>query len=381
MRRYLLLLSLALIACTSQNAPTPGEDALAQLPALTLQWSFPDHKVTGYTTLLGNLLLGGRQVTAIDTRTHQLAFKLPLDTDNLRTNYAALGDHLIALTGRNADTLTVLDRSGQTLNTVAVPGGTRQSFKQLGPFVAGASLYVVSGARLYRYRTADLLRPDAQPVWVRKYPGFGLASLIVKDEDHLFVSTNAADVSHELIALNSQGETRWSLEVAPATIQGSAALILGLYKNLIIAQAGVAGLQAYDADTGEKAWKKFPDINVCPGGQANTAFRMSVADDRVFIGPWGGTCILAYHAATGELAWVFDAPNHVTFDTTPLDVNGVVYASNSRLWALDAETGKALAVGRENLSDNLGAPLSYDPAGRQVLHWGAAGVHAYQPLR
>ncbi|MHA0035154.1 outer membrane protein assembly factor BamB family protein [Deinococcus sp. PESE-13] len=381
MRRYLLLLSLALTACTSQNAPTPGEDALAQLPALTLQWSFPDHKVTGYTTLLGNLLLGGRQVTAIDTRTHQLAFKLPLDTDNLRTNYAALGDHLIALTGRNADTLTVLDRSGQTLNTVAVPGGTRQSFKQLGPFVAGASLYVVSGARLYRYRTADLLRPDAQPVWVRKYPGFGLASLIVKDEDHLFVSTNAADVSHELIALNSQGETRWSLEVAPATIQGSAALILGLYKNLIIAQAGVAGLQAYDADTGEKAWKKFPDINVCPGGQANTAFRMSVADDRVFIGPWGGTCILAYHAATGELAWVFDAPNHVTFDTTPLDVNGVVYASNSRLWALDAETGKALAVGRENLSDNLGAPLSYDPAGRQVLHWGAAGVHAYQPLR
>ena len=380
MRRYLLLLSLALTACTSQNAPTPGEDAMAQLPALTLQWSFPDHKVTGYTTLLGTLLLGGRQVTAIDTRTHQLAFKLPLDTENLRTNYATLDDKLIALNGKNADVLTVFDRSGQILNTVAVPGGTRQSLGQLGPFVAGSSLYVVSGARLYRYRTADLLRPDAQPVWVRNYPGFRLASLIVRDEDRLFVSTSA-DTSHQLIALNSQGETRWAVDVSPKTLQNTGAFALSLYKNLIIAQAGVAGLQAYDADTGEKAWKKFPDINVCPGGQANTAFRMSVADDRVFIGPWGGTCILAYHAATGELAWVFDAPNHVTFDTTPLDVNGVVYASNSRLWALDAETGKALAVGRENLSDNLGAPLSYDPVGRQVLHWGAAGVHAYQPLR
>lgn len=215
---------------------------------------------------------------------------------------------------------------------------------------------------------------------MRTYPGYSLASLVVQDEEHLYVSTNA-DTSRHIVALDGQGQQRWKVEVAPASQTGSAAFIMGLHNNTIIAQAGPAGLQAYKLDTGEKAWTDFPSIDICPGGVATTAYRMTIAADKVFIGPWGGTCVLAFHATTGKLAWVFDAPNRITFDTTPLYLNGVVYASNSRLWALDAETGQALAAGRDDLGDNLGAPLSYDPVAHQVIHWGTAGLHAYMPVK
>lgn len=375
------LVGLALTACSSQtpNSGT-GPGAAFDLPPLTLRWSLPEPKAQGYVDLVGDLLLGRDQLTAVDIRARKLAFTLPLAVDSQRTNFARLGENYVALTGKSADILTVFDKMGLVLNTVSVPGGSRQSLHQLGPTITGSSLYVVSGVTLYKYKTADLLKSDAQPVWIRKYPGYGLAGLVVQDEDHLFVSTNAS-TSRQLIALNGQGVQRWVVDVAPVDLQGGSAFILGLYKDTIIAQAGVAGLQAYKLDTGEKAWKEFPDINVCPGGQANIAFRMTIADDKVFLGPWGGTCVLAFHAATGKLAWVFDAPNHITFDTTPLYLNGVVYATNSRLWALDAETGKALAVGRENLDDNLGSPLAYDPVENQVLEWGSTGVFAYQPLK
>lgn len=376
-----ILMALVLSACAGQTpTSTVGKPTAPNLSPLTLKWSLPEPQAFGYVALIGDLLLGRKQLTAIDLRTRKLAFKLPLHLDTSRTHFAPLGANYVALTGQNSDHLTIFDRSGQVLNTVDVAGGTHQSLHQLGPVTVGSSLYVVSGATLYKYRTTDLLDSNAQPVWTRTYPGFGLASLVVQDEDHVFVSTNA-DTSRRLIALDAQGTQRWAVDVASASLQGGSAFILGLYKDTIIAQAGVAGLQAYKLETGEKAWQDFPDINVCPSGQANIAFRMTIADDKVFLGPWGGTCVLAYQAQTGKLAWVFDAPNHITFDTTPLYLNGVVYATNSRLWALDAETGQALAVGREDLSDNIGSPLAYDPVDNQVVSWGPTGVFAYQPLK
>lgn len=373
----MLLLGLALAAC-SGDTPTASEDF--GLPALPLRWSISDPRAFGYVSLIDNLLLGRQQLTAVDIRTRKLAFTLPLELDASRTNFAPLGEHLIALTGLSADALTIFDKTGRVLNTVSVPGGTRQSLRQLGPVTVGTSLYVVSGARLYKYNIADLLTPGAQPVWTRTYPGFGLASLVVQDEDHLYISTNA-ETSRKLIALNAQGETRWSVNVAPLSQPASSAFILGLYQDTIIAQAGTAGLQAYKVATGERAWSEFPSVDICPGGRAFSASRMTIGGDKVFIGPFGGTCILAYYADTGKVAWVFDSPNGFTFDTTPLYLNGVVYATNSRLWALDAETGQALAVGREELRDNIGSPLAYDPVEHQVLQWGSTGVFAYQPLR
>ncbi|MFK7604073.1 PQQ-binding-like beta-propeller repeat protein [Deinococcus sp. SM5_A1] len=181
--------------------------------------------------------------------------------------------------------------------------------------------------------------------------------------------------------LDGQGHQLWTVDVAPSTQVASSAYILSSYKDLVIAHAGAAGLQAYKLGTGVRAWNDFPNTDICPGGHAVATFNLTVAVDKIFMGPWGGTCVLAYHADTGKLAWVFNAPNGVTFDTKPLYLNGVVYASNSKLWALDAETGQVLAQAKDDLGDNTGTPLAFDPLQNQILHWGSTGMFAYKPLK
>lgn len=95
----------------------------------------------------------------------------------------------------------------------------------------------------------------------------------------------------------------------------------------------------------------------------NIVFCMSIVDDKVFIGFWGGMCIFVYYVVMGEFVWVFDVLNYVIFDMMLLDVNGVVYVLNLWLWVLDVEIGKVFVVGWENLSDNLGVLLLYDLVG------------------
>lgn len=378
-----LLMPVALSACAS---PSPGDQPAAgntfNLPTLTGLWSLPEITGGGYSTLLGDVYLGRSklQLTAVDIRSRKVAFSSPLYIDRLRTNVAAFGNYYVSMTGQDKNTLTILDKTGRTLNTVNLPGGTSQNLFQVGPHVTPTSLYVVSGPKLFKFNTADLLKPAAAPVWIRTYPGLGLNSLVVQDDDHLFVSVNA-DTARPLVALNGQGEQRWSVEVAPLDLPLASASILGLYRDTVIAQAGPAGLQAYRISTGEKAWAAFPSIDVCPGGRAQNSFNLTIAADKIFMGPFGGTCVVAVHADTGTLAWVFESPNRYTFDTAPLYVNGVVYATNSRLWAIDAETGKGLAVSAEDLEQNIGAPLAYDPVEHQVLQWGSTGIYAFKPVK
>ena len=292
-----------------------------------------------------------------------------------------LGNNLIAVTGTSNDTLTVFSSTGQVLSSVKLPGGTHEGLHNIGPTVAGASLYVISGPILYKFRTADLLRSDAQPVWTRTYSGYALALLLVPDEDHIVVSVNDVDVSRRLVALNGHGQQRWTVDVAPATQTVSSAYILSSCKDLVIAHAGAAGLQAYKLETGAKAWADFPNTDICPGGHSISTANLTIAADKIYMGPSGGTCVQAYQADTGKLAWVFNASNDVTFNTKPLYLNGVVYASNNILWALDAETGKALAQAPDEVGDNTGSPLAYDPVDNQILHWGTTGVFAYRPLK
>lgn len=375
MRRVLLSL-LLLTACTSASPPSEPP-----LPTLPLRWSLPEPRALGTTALLGDLMLGGSQLTAVNVRTRSLAFTQHIRTLPYRSNYARFGDHLVAVIKEGGPQMVVVTPTGQVENTVTFPGQPNATIRHVGPTVIGESLYVISGPTLYKYRLADLLLPDVQPVWMRRFPGQEVSTFLVESEDRIYVSVNNVDVQRAVVAVDGSGATRWSVDVAPPKQVGSSAYSLGVYRDTLIVQAGTAGLQAYKTATGERAWVDFPTINVCPSGESQTAYEMTVAADHIYFGHYGGDCVLAFHAGTGKLAWIFDSPYKATFDTKPVYLNGVVYATNGRLWALEAVTGKALARGNEELGDNTGSPLWYVPVEGQLVVFGPTGVNAYSPLR
>jgi outer membrane protein assembly factor BamB len=380
MRRLLPAVIFAVLtACTdSTRAADPVNDPA--LPKLTRLWSLPTYKTIGYSSLQGDLYLSGNTLRAVNVATHQLAFEIPEEVDIGRTSFASVGPDLLAVLRANTQTAMLLfTRTGQVLNKITFPQAVGVAIGSQGPVVIGNDVYVVFGHTLYKYAADALATPGVQPLWARRYEANYIDRLLVKDADHLYVTVR--DTASRLLLLDGSGTERWSRQLAPDGQTFALGAAMGLYRDTIIIQAGTAGLQAYRQADGSKAWASFPSIDVCPSGRSPVAFRMTIGADRVFLGHFGGDCVLSFRADTGAPAWIFDAPNKVTFDTEPLYLNGVVYATNGRLWALDAETGRALAAGPDDLQDNTGAPLAYDAPRNQIVTWGGTGVFAYTPLR
>lgn len=379
MRRFLSLLLLTAPLLSSCGS-TPTSDPLSGIARLTTLWAQSTPPVKGQLYLSGDQLFAGGKLKAFNLVSRSMSFTLAPEVDYLRSSYATVGDVLVVVTGASRDTLTVIDRDGRILNSFSLPGGRLDSGYQVGPYVAGNSVYLVSGPRLFKFRSADLLSPTATPVWIKAYPGLGLASLLVENEDRVYVATHD-DASRDLVALDGNGIERWRIPFSNDPKSLSTAFAMEINNDMLIAQISYRGLQAFKTSTGAAVWAQPQSINICPGGEAASSFNMTVAAGKVFMGPFGGSCVLAFDATTGEKAWVFDAPNRATFDSKPIYVNGVVYAFNSRLWALDAQTGAALGVSAEELGASLAAPVVHDPTRNQVVTWDWSGLHAFRPLK
>lgn len=352
---------------------------------LNLKWSINDPSF-GNAVLRGNLLLSGKSIRALDLNTRKFAFNhvadktQPYNTDLTLRNYVELDDNLIVQSySQNKEYLSVMNKKGEFLNTITLPNGIPAAMHETGPMLTQNALYTSSGPILYKYNRADLLKPDAQPVWTKKYEQFNLASFYARDDDHIFVAPN--DGSFQIFSLDGNGQQRWMTQTSQNKdlIVGQS-FTMKTYKNSLIIEAGTTGLMALDMDTGKMLWDKPASLNVCPM-TGTTSFQITIADDKILVGPWAGSCVQAYDASTGKLDWVFASPNQATFDTMPLYHNGVVYATNSVLYALDATTGKLLAQGNEFLDSNTGAPLVYDLSHDEILQWGLTGLFAYKPIK
>ncbi|MFK7604412.1 hypothetical protein ACI3L1_19715, partial [Deinococcus sp. SM5_A1] len=85
MRKFLpTIVSLsALISCSSQTSSPNGNGDLGTSTLLTKLWSLSSPKISGQTTLIDNLFLGGTpKITAIDIKNHQIALNLPIEINN-----------------------------------------------------------------------------------------------------------------------------------------------------------------------------------------------------------------------------------------------------------------------------------------------------------
>jgi len=119
-------------------------------------------------------------------------------------------------------------------------------------------------------------------------------------------------------------------------------------------------------------WERRNNFNTCPVGRASSAAFTMVRDGKIFASPAGGTCLLAFDFQTGKKLWTFASP--MTY------LNGVLYASNTYLWALEESSGKVLGVSANFLEGTSGQTVHYDAKRNQLLLWGDEPT-SFKPVR
>ncbi|WP_226991576.1 PQQ-binding-like beta-propeller repeat protein [Deinococcus gobiensis] len=154
-----------------------------------------------------------------------------------------------------------------------------------------------------------------------------------------------------------------------------------LHEGVAVMTLNGGSSTGFDQASGEQKWATGPFT--CPGGETGGMLFVVANGKQFLVMPNGDHCFSSWDIKTGVRKWVFSAPDgyHATFGQQPLVLNGVVYASNSWLWALDAETGQPLGVSTFMTRSMMtrGTPL-YDAKNNQILVSGGQ-LTAFRPLR
>ena len=136
---------------------------------------------------------------------------------------------------------------------------------------------------------------------------------------------------------------------------------------------------AYNTN-GQKLWES--EDMICPKGETSIFSSLLVQDDFVVASPFGDNCLTVLEANSGKKRFAFVSPLDATFDQIPLVLNGVMYANNSYLWAVDIKTGQILgrSARMDNLTQGNNGTTLHDQATNQLLVWGER-LTAYTPVR
>ncbi|MER6020027.1 serine/threonine-protein kinase [Streptomyces anulatus] len=123
------------------------------------------------------------------------------------------------------------------------------------------------------------------------------------------------------------GKKRWSLDTG--SVVYSASVVVG---GLLYVGTYLNGLYAVDAATGKKRWVF---------GDGAIFWSPVVVDNVVYVGSGDGH-LYAVDAVTGKKRWDFRCRDNGDVTEAPVVVNGVVYfaSDDNHLYALDARTGK-----------------------------------------
>lgn len=156
------------------------------------------------------------------------------------------------------------------------------------------------------------------------------------------------DQHNDLFALNrSDGSTRWRSPLwfgSPPLISAGIA-----YVGATLDYWTRGEVLALDATSGAQLWR-IP-LADCPRPQP-----LASADGLLYVGPCGGTDVVALRATTGAIAWRTRTQTPVSYVDGASVAGGLVVVSNqSGLYALDAHTG---ALRWSHVLQGSGGPLA-----------------------
>ncbi|MFN8509136.1 MAG: PQQ-binding-like beta-propeller repeat protein [Deinococcaceae bacterium] len=388
MRRVSCIVLLGVLSNFTSCAQTTPHNGLG-IPVLENLWTL-NEDAAGHTAVAWkNVLLAGdfetEELKAVDLDTHKVLWKRDIDVDTGATIFGEQGDFLfVKSTYSRSQKILVMNRKGQTLNTIELPGAVLYGQSgNAGPTLVNGLMYLAQNTSIYVYDVSNPLKKDLEPLWSKTFKH--MFAFDVDPSGNVYAS---ADIStdkeqNHLVSFTKEGTQRWSIS----------ADVLSPYPHVDIHQIRVEGdvvltaasggqLHAYDTQTGQPKWNAWSSYNTCPGTSAPSASSVLVAEGKIFVVPVSGICVNAFDLKTGKALWVFSSPNVLTFASQPAYHNGVLYASNHRLWAIDAETGKPLGVSGFNMyGTQFNAVVHFDPIRNQILLWGFEGLYAFKPVR
>jgi outer membrane protein assembly factor BamB len=382
--KYTLVLVL-LMACNLRNL------APDKTPVL---WEV---EIDGYgkNVLLDNLILGFgnfyndsyRSLLAVNVADNNIKWRVDFE------NIGHIFDSQVTANGGTAFVyipalgLHIYSKTGELLSKTPPPDSVINnpnpySFVSSGPTIHNQFLYLPIAGFLFAY---DISNPREPKLLWEQEVAKALTALAVDEKGTIYVGIALGNGNGSLQSLDPQnGEPVWEADTsltADPNDAGTPSAIITLGEKVITGIDKSFTIQAFNRITGNRLYASESLEDLCPDGQGSVDF-IEVGDSDVFVSPDAGTCVYGINGETGEVLWTHSAGIDPTTDFTyggrPKYVNGVVYASNSALWALDAQTGKVLSISSNRDEDAIFTNVQF--ANGQILVWGK-NLTAYKPIR
>lgn len=285
--------------------------------------------------------------------------------------------------------------TGELVREVALPNSSGIDSSANYPIVSGTKLFVVSEEVLVSYDITDAA--DPKELWRVQLIGGPTIMRVDPDGDVYvgFSDRGSEEWRRNASLYKYSGEdghliwkafTKYSDLDRPGDVKSwyEGTESIGFDGDRVIVSAG-ATLQAFDRRTGERLWVS-PEVQC--GGVVEGGFGgpIEFGGGKAYLLRNSNVCFHAFNLSDGSIAWIVDAGQvapwaKVTFGAAnqkALYHNGVVYASNEHLWAVDAATGKVLAVSRTRAYQATStAPILYN--GEIIVNGNP--IYAYKPLR
>lgn len=365
------------------------DEPLSTTQSLTpVLWTTP---VDGYglTILSDDLMLGfvssaqGKgTLVAVNLTAHEVAWRYQVGTAHVFGRQMTTdGENIYVFA--NDRGLLALSKQGNLLSETLPPAPDEavEGIYAAGPVFHEGRLYVPSDKLVYAYNVTDPSAPTL--VWRQAFEK-PVSALVVGQDGSLYIGVAEYTGADSVRALAPEdGTTLWRASTAtpgPMNTDGyTTALALDGDKVIAMVEASQT-VQVFDRETGQRLSVAGQLRDACVDG-GGTVVGLEVGGGKVFVSPDGGTCVYAIDLASGKIAWSHTArvePNtSFTYGGVPKYVNGVVYATNSALWALEAGTGKVLSLASKRDEDALFTSVQH--ANGEVLVWGD-DLTAYKPL-
>jgi hypothetical protein len=376
MKRFVMLLCL-LLGCEQPQA----------YPQLELLWSFDIPREDGYgSDLKDGLLIGSIQlpkkpyeVLGFDLASRSTVFRQTFSGGDLFfAGYGGLAtweDKILLQQPVGSHAVAILNRQGKKIRDWQLPYKTTALIVPL--INHQSTVYLTSS------HTVTAFDWNQGLLWEKYFEspeGSGIDDTAFDEKNGiLYVATQSTNNPRatSVYALNTGGQMLWERDLGAVNSGFRRRATLAAYAGgVAVAQMGKGSVEVYTTEGLIKTTTSF----VCD--ETNVMAKPIIVDQVLYGSPDGDHCLFAIDLATGRKKWDFKAPFPGTFGNTPTVVNGVVYAANRRIYAIEAQTGKLLATSSfddEALQFERGQ-VHYDAPRHQLVLWGNK-IYAFKPVR